>query len=438
MNVFLTNLLSVAFALGIIIVVHEAGHLLMAKTFSVRVLTFSVGFGKRLLGFNRGETDYRLSAIPLGGYVRLDGESPEDASGDPRQFMSKPRWQRALVFLAGPAMNVVLSIGIFTGLYWVGINAPNLPAIAPLIGALDPGSPGERAGLRRGDLILRINGEPARSWQEVSLALLTSPDKPVALEVRRGDRVFPVTVVPKRVPRDEVGDAGIFPVIRPQISEVLAGKPAAAAGLRAGDEVRAVDGRPITETLDFIAAIKRRPGRRVSIEVVRDGKPMTFTMVTAVEGGEGKIGVSLGFYQRYPLGRALRESVRLNVQIVRETFQVLGKVFRREMPAKGALAGPIEIAGQTGAAVRADFKNLFYIMGFLSLSIAILNLMPIPILDGGQIVILLVEGIIRRDLSMRVKEVISQVGLVLILMLMAVVIWFDLSKNLPPGFLPGS
>jgi regulator of sigma E protease len=292
--------------------------------------------------------------------------------------------------------------------------------------------------LRRGDLILRINGEPARSWQDVSLALLTSPDKPVALEVRRGDRVFPVTVVPKRVPRDEVGDAGIFPVIRPQISEVLAGKPAAGAGLRAGDEVRAVDGRPITETQDFIAAIKKRPGRRVSIEVVRDGKPMTFTMVTAVEGGEGKIGVSLGFFQRYPLGRALRESVRLNVQIVRETFQVLGKVFRREMPAKGALAGPIEIAGQTGAAVRADFKNLFYIMGFLSLSIAILNLMPIPILDGGQIVILLVEGVIRRDLSMRVKEVISQVGLVLILMLMAVVIWFDLSKNLPPGFLPGS
>ena len=161
-------------------------------------------------------------------------------------------------------------------------------------------------------------------------------------------------------------------------------------------------------------------------------------MVTAVEGGEGKIGVSLGFFQRYPLGRALRESVRLNVQIVRDTFQVLGKVFRREMPAKGALAGPIEIAGQTGAAVRADFKNLFYIMGFLSLSIAILNLMPIPILDGGQIVILLVEGVIRRDLSLRVKEVISQVGLVLILMLMAVVIWFDLTKNLPPGFLPGS
>jgi regulator of sigma E protease len=438
MNVILTNLLSVAFALGIIIVVHEAGHLLVAKACGVRVLTFSIGFGKRLLGWRRGDTDYRLSAIPLGGYVRLDGENPDESSGDPRQFMNKPRWQRVLVFLAGPAMNVVLSIGLFTGLYWVGINAPNLPAIAPVIGAIDAGSPGERAGLRRGDLILRINGEPARSWQEVSLALLTAPDKPVALEVRRGARVFPATVVPKRVPRDDVGDAGIYPVIRPQINEVIPGKPAAAAGLRAGDEVRAVDGRPITETLDFIAAIKKRPGRRVSIEVVRDGKPMIFSMVPAVEGGEGKIGVSLGFFQRYPLGRALRESIRLNVQIVRETFQVLGKVFRREMPAKGALAGPIEIAGQTGAAVRTDFKNLFYIMGFLSLSIAILNLMPIPILDGGQIVILLVEGVIRRDLSLRVKEVISQVGLVLILMLMAVVIWFDLTKNLPPGFLPGS
>jgi regulator of sigma E protease len=438
MNVILTNLLSVGFALGIIIVVHEAGHLLIAKAFNVRVLTFSIGFGKRLLGFNRGDTDYRLSAIPLGGYVRLDGENPDESSGDPRQFMSKPRWQRVLVFLAGPAMNVVLSIGLFTVLFWVGIRAPNLPAIAPVIGAIDEGSPATRAGLQRGDLILAINGEPARSWQEVSLALLTSPDKPVALQVRRGERVFPATVVPKRVPRDEVGDAGIYPMIRPQISEVTPGAPAAAAGLRAGDEIRAVDGRPILETRDFIAAIKKRPGRRVSIEVVRDGRPLTFAVVPAVERGEGKIGVGLGFFQRYPLGRALRESVRLNVQIVRETFQVLGKIFRREMSAKGALAGPIEIAGQTGAAVRTDFKNLFYLMGFLSLSIAILNLMPIPILDGGQIVILLVEEIIRRDLSLRVKEVISQVGLVLILMLMAVVIWFDLSKNLPPGFLPGS
>jgi regulator of sigma E protease len=439
MNILLTNIISVGFALGVIIVVHEAGHLLMAKTFGVRVLTFSIGFGKRLAGWRHGETDYRVSAIPLGGYVRLDGENPDESSGDPRQFLSKPRWQRVLVFLAGPAMNVALSIGLFAVLFMVGIQVPNLPSMRPEIGAVEEGSSAARAGLAKGDLIVKVNGERAHSWQEVSLALLTAPDKPVALEVRRGGRTFTATVTPKRVPQYDIGDlAGLYPVMRPEIREVTPGKPAAAAGLRAGDEIRAVDGRPITETSDFIEAIEKRPGRRVSIEVVRQGMPLLLYVVPALEGKVGKIGVSVGFFQRYPPGRALRESVAFNLQIVSETFQVLGKIFRREMSAKGALAGPIEIAGQTGAAARSGFKSLLYIMGFISLSIAILNLMPIPILDGGQIFILLIEEVIRRDLSLRVKEVISQVGLALILMLMVVVIWFDLTKNLPPGLLPGS
>jgi regulator of sigma E protease len=444
MNILLTNIISVAFALGVIIVVHEAGHLLMAKTFGVRVLTFSIGFGKRLAGWRHGETDYRLSAIPLGGYVRLDGENPDESSGDPRQFLSKPRWQRVLVFLAGPAMNVVLSVGLFAVLFMVGIQVPNLPSMPPVVGAVEVGSSAARAGLAKGDLIVKVNGERAHSWQDVSLALLTAPDKPVALEVRRDGRTFNATVIPKRVPQYDIGDlAGLYPVMRPEIRDVTPGKPAAAAGLRAGDEIRAVDGRPITETQDFTEAIEKRPGRRVAIEVVRQDRPLLLYVVPALEAKEGKgkvgvIGVGVGFYQRYPPGRALRESVALNLQIVSETFQVLGKIFRREMSAKGALAGPIEIAGQTGAAARSGYKYLFYIMGFISLSIAILNLMPIPILDGGQIFILLIEEVIRRDLSLRVKEVISQVGLALILMLMVVVIWFDLTKNLPPGLLPGS
>jgi regulator of sigma E protease len=439
MNILLTNIISVGFALGVIIVVHEAGHLLMAKTFGVRVLTFSIGFGKRLAGWRHGETDYRLSAIPLGGYVRLDGENPDESSGDPRQFLSKPRWQRVLVFLAGPAMNVVLSIGLFAVLFMIGIQVPPLPSMPPEIGAVEEGSSAARAGLAKGDLIVKVNGEPAHTWQEVSLALLTAPDKPVALAVRRDGRTFDAVVTPKRVPQYEIGDlAGLYPVMRPEIRDVTPGKPAAAAGLRAGDEIRAVDGRPIAETQDFIEAIEKRPGRRVAIQVVRKGRPLVLYVVPALEGTKGKIGVSVGFFQHYPPGEALRKSVELNLQIVSETFQVLGKIFRREMSARGALAGPIEIAGQTGAAARSGFKYLLYIMGFISLSIAILNLMPIPILDGGHISILLIEEVIRRDLSLRVKEVISQVGLALILMLMVVVIWFDLTKNLPPGLLPGS
>jgi regulator of sigma E protease len=436
----LTNLLSSAFALGVIIVVHEAGHLLVAKALGIRVMTFSVGFGRSLFSVRRGETEYRIAAVPLGGYVRLGGENPEESTGDPREFMSRPRWQRVLVYLAGPAMNVVLAIGIFAALFMVGIEVPNLPDVPALIGDVAPGSSAAAAHLQRGDLIAEINGQPAPSWQEVSMALLTSPEKPVKLEVKRGGKVFPAVITPRRVPRDETGDfAGLFPMVRPQVTEVTPGSPAAAAGFRPGDEIRAVDGVPVADRRDFVNAIEKRAGQRVLVEVVRNGRSLVLPVVPRLDGKAARIGVGVGLFrfQRYPPGRALVESVRYNVQIVSETFQVLGKIFRREMSPRGALGGPIEIAKQSGDAARTGFKSLLHLMGFLSISIALLNLMPIPILDGGQIFILLVEGVIRRDLSLRLKEVISQVGFVLILMLMVVVFWFDLSRNLP-GILPGS
>jgi regulator of sigma E protease len=438
MSDIFTNVLAFGFALGVIIVVHEAGHLLVAKSFGVRVLTFSIGFGKRLWGFERGGTDYRVSAIPLGGYVRLSGENPEESSGDPGEFLGKPRWQRVLVYLAGPAMNVVLSIALFAVLFMVGIELPNLPAMPPEIGAVEEGSSAAKAGLAKGDLVVKVNGEHVGNWQGLSMALLTSPDKPVTLLVRRGNRTFSAAVTPRRVPHYDVGDhAGLDPVLRPQIRKIEPGKPAALAGLRPGDEIRAVDGRPITETRDFLDAIEKHPGTAMTVEVVRDSKPLLVRVVPALVGKVGRIGAYIGFYQRYPPGQALVESLRYNADIVVGTFQVLGKIFRREMSAKGAFAGPIEIAAQSGAAARAGFKFLLNLMGFVSISIAILNLMPIPILDGGQIFILLIEEVIRRDLSLRVKEVISQIGLVLILMLMVVVVYFDLMKNLP-GLMPGS
>jgi regulator of sigma E protease len=435
----LTNVLAFGFALGVIIVVHEAGHLMVAKAFGVRVLTFSVGFGRRLWGVRRGETDYRLSAIPLGGYVRLGGENPDEVTADPREFLNKPRWQRILVYVAGPAMNVLLAILLFAVLFMVGIEVMNLPDMPPLIGGVEEGSSADRSGLRRGDLILEVNGEAVDDWQEVALALISAPERPVPLLVRRDGRTLRSSVTPRRVPKYEMGDfAGLLPSIRPQIIQVFAGEPAAAAGFRPGDEVRAVDGRPISDSQAFVDAIAAKPGQRIEVQVVRDGKPLTLAVVPKDQGGAGKIGVQIGFFQRYGPMKAVAESVRYNVQTVRDTFKILGKIFTRELSPRGALAGPIEIAAQSGAAARSGFKYLLHLMGFISISIAIMNLMPIPILDGGQIFILFVEGVIRRDLSLRLKEIISQVGFVMILLLMFVVIWFDLVKNLPASLLPGS
>jgi regulator of sigma E protease len=435
----LYTLLSFAFALGVIIVVHEAGHLLMAKAFGVRVMTFSVGFGKRLWGYQHGETEYRVSAVPLGGYVRLGGENPEDVDpADPREFLNKPRWQRILVYLAGPAANIVLAIAVFAIVFMVGIEVMNLPDMPPLVGGVEAGTSAAQAGLKRGDLILSAKGESTDNWGDVALVLMGSPDQPVPLTVRRDGKTLRATVQPKRVPRYEVGDfAGLIPSVRPQVIKVMHGQPAEAAGFRPGDEIQSVDGRPVMDQQAFIDAVSPRPGQQIRVEVVRDGQPQLLTVVPRNEAGSGKIGVQIGFYQRFGPSRAVYEGARYSLQTVKQIFQILGRIFTRQLSAKSALAGPIEIAKQSGEAARIGFKYLLQLMGFISISIAVMNLMPIPILDGGQIFILMVEGVIRRDLSLRLKEIISQVGFVMILLLMFVVIWFDLMKNLPAGLRPG-
>jgi len=439
----LTNILAFGFALGVIIIVHEAGHLMVAKAFGVRVLTFSVGFGRKLWSFTRGETEYRVSAIPLGGYVRLGGENPDEKSDDPREFLNKPRWQRILVYLAGPAMNVLLAIILFAVLFMVGIvvtDPARLANLAPSIGIVQEGSSAAQAGLKQGDVIVKAKGEPIENWQELLFALISSPEVPVPLEVRRGDRTFAATVTPGRIPRHDVGDfAGLIPNVRPRILSVLKGEPADVAGFQAGDEILSVDGRPVADNDDFVNTLGGLAAKRTEIEVSRAGKPMVLAVVPKNVGGKGRIGVSVGIslYERYGPAQAVVESVKYNIGIVTTTFRFLGKIFTRELPAKGTLTGPIGIAAESGAAARQGFKALLHLMGFISISIAIMNLLPIPLLDGGQITILLVESVIRRDLSLRFKELVSQVGFVLILMLMLTVICFDLMKYAPAGLLPG-
>lgn len=437
---FLQTILSFLFALGVIIVVHEAGHLLVAKAFGVRVLTFSVGFGRRIWGMQRGETEYRVSAVPLGGYVRLSGENPEEATSDPRDFLSKPRWQRILVYLAGPAMNVILAILIFAGLFMVGMEIPHLPDVPAVVGAVEPGSSAAAAGFTRGDRILAVNGKAVENWQQVLMTLITSPARSeVRITFERDGQRLAKVVVPQELPKHGIRDtAGLAPLLYPQITQVLPDSPAEAAGLREGDEIRSIDGIPVADSRGFVDVIEKRPGQAVAVEIIRDARPLTLTVTPRNDGGTGKIGVGVGIYQKYGPARAFSASVRYNVLIVQETLSILGKVFTREVSAKSAFAGPIEIAKQSGQAARRSFKDLIYLMGFLSISIAFMNLLPIPILDGGQILILSIEEVIRRDLSLQVKEVVSQVGFFMILALMATVIYFDVVKNLPAGLLPGS
>lgn len=431
---FLRSLLAFLVVLPVIIVVHEAGHLLMAKFFKMRVLAFSVGFGKALWSTKRGETEYRLSAIPLGGYVKLSGEIPDEASEDPADFLNRPRWQRILVYLAGPFANVVLAVAVIAAVFMVGIEITNLGGDAkPIIGAIEANSSAAQAGLQRGDLIVAVQGEAVDNWEDVAFSLIGSPGKEVPLKVQRGDRTLDTRVTPAKIDGQEAGDlGGMIPSIRPQIISLVEGQPAEAAGFQPGDQIRRFDGRPVVDSKAFVDEISAHPGQVVGIEVIRNGKPMIIQVTPKPDpsdGGKGRIGVKIGFFQRYGPGQAVIESVKFNLQTVRQTFQVLGKLIQRKLAFRAGMSGPLEIAKQSGEAAKQGFKYLLYFMAFLSMSIAIMNLLPIPILDGGNIFILLIESTIRRNLSMRLREAINQVGFVMIVALMVTVLWFDIGKH---------
>ncbi len=425
------TLLAFIFALGVIIFVHEAGHFAAARAFGMKVLAFSLGFGRKLVGFRRGETDYKIGWIPLGGYVKLASEEPGDqATDDPRDFINRPRWQRIVVYLAGPAANALLSILLIAGLFVVGVDIPTLQSIPTVVGTVEAGGAGEAAGIRPGDEIVAVEGKPVDRWQEIAFTVMTSIGKPLAFELERDGERVTTTVTPVKPVDFDFGDAGIYPKILPKIGEVVAGSPAEAAGIAVGDELFAVDGRPLASPADFVAYVEQRAGQTVRVELVRLGAHLEIPVVPAETEGKGRIGVRLTITQRFPPGRALVESVRFNFEIARQSLAVIGKIFKREVAAKSALAGPIEIAAQSGQAARTGWKSLLYLMGVISISIGLLNLFPIPILDGGQITILLIESVMRRDLSINVKERIAQVGFALVVLLMVTVLWFDVSKRL--------
>ncbi|HSL82129.1 MAG TPA: site-2 protease family protein, partial [Thermoanaerobaculia bacterium] len=311
---FLTNAVAFVIALGVIIFVHEAGHLLVAKAFGVRVLAFSLGFGKRLFGFRRGETEYRVSMVPLGGYVRLGGENPDEISDDPREFLNKPRWQRILVYVAGPAMNVVLAILLMAGLFAVGTSVVgDVGRDEAMVGAVAEGLPAAEAGLRPGDVLVSVDGKAVSTWQDFATEVSFSPGEPLELGVERGGERFHVTVVPVKVEPYGFGDVGVIPRLVPRVLQVVEGAPAAAAGLREGDQILTVDGRPVAGTGDLIASLEKHPGQEIVLGVRRGSKRLDVALVPeANDAGVGKIGALIGPYVRYPLGQAFVASVRFN------------------------------------------------------------------------------------------------------------------------------
>ncbi|MEJ2007732.1 MAG: RIP metalloprotease RseP [Acidobacteriota bacterium] len=436
---FLTDAVVVIVVLGVIVFLHEAGHFLAAKGFGVGVVTFSLGFGKRIFGFKRGGTDYRVSILPLGGYVKMIGDDPTAVlSGDPSEFLSRPRWQRFVIVLMGPAMNFVLAIAVLTGLYMFHFRKPAYEDQPLVIGAVQAQSAAAEAGLKAGDRVIQFDGIKNPKWQDVEFEVLTDAGHTIPLVVERSGHTFDTSLTPRAEGRDQAGVAGWYPYVPLVIDKVDPGQPASKAGLRPGDTILALNGQPIYYFPLIVQKLKDGKGKEVELTVQRGGKEFPVHVkpeYTDVMGSKAwRIGVIIHVYeiQELPLGLAFEHSVRTNYRTFLETFDVLGKILTGWTSTR-TLAGPIGIAQISGKVYRRGIADLLVFVAFISMQLGIINLLPIPVMDGGHIFMLGIEGLMRRDLSLAIKERVIQAGVVLIVLLFVFIMYNDIIKTLRPS-----
>ena len=456
-----TDIVVVVIALGLMVFIHELGHFMAAKWMGVRVLTFSFGFGKRLLGMKNGQftwgtlpdaesegTDYRLSLLPLGGYVKMAGEDPSSrvsplegpaaaARGDAGDFARHPRWQRFIIVVMGPVMNIVLAITLLAGLDHFHYEEPAFENQEARIGEVAPDSPAAKAGLVAGDLLTRVGNIADPKWEDVDLQVAMSPGKPLPVTVIHGGETREVELTPRAQGRDELGYAGWSPCMPAQIDEVSRGAPASRAGLKKGDRITALDGQPILCSQDLITALQKGRGKPVELTVARAGSDLRFAVTPELGTPNGHkqwligVGLRLVTVKQLPWAAALAASVQENVKSFELSFTALGKILTRKMSTR-SLAGPIGIAQMSGEAYREGISDLISVTAFISLQLAIINLLPIPVMDGGVIFLLLIESIMQRDLSIAFKERVVQVGLAFLLLLIVFIMYNDLVKTFQP------
>lgn len=430
MQTFATSILGFVIVLGFLIFVHEAGHFLVAKLFKVRVLVFSFGFGKRLLGFRRGDTDYRISLIPLGGYVRMAGDTPEeDLTGNPDEFLSKPKWQRFLILLAGPFMNIVVAVTFLAGINMVGTEQIAYPNV---VGVIEKGEPAEKAGLQAGDRIVQVGSETINEFDDLRLTISMNAGTPLrVVYLRNGERrETMLTPAKKDSEYGPVGRAGLGPWLESVVGRVQPGSASAVAGLQPGDRIVAANGKPITQMFEVEKALDDAKKKPLPLDVLRSGATLRLTLPApsgkADENYPGFIPPTK--IQKLSLLPALRASAEENWKMLRMSIAAIRRMFRPEGSVK-ELSGPIAIAKISGDMLRRGWLSLVALMAMISLQLGVMNLLPIPVLDGGHIMILLIEGIARRDLSLRVKERIQQLGFAALATLMIVVLYNDVVSS---------
>ena len=432
---FLISLIAVVVILGFMILIHEFGHYAVAKWLGVRVEVFSIGFGKRLLGFRKGETDYRISAIPLGGYVKMSGENPMDErTNDPGEFLNHPRWHRFLIAIAGPATNILLAIFLLVGVFMVHYEYPAIYDGPTVIGWVMQDTPAAKAGFERGDRITRIDGVQDPSWEVVETRAALSPGQPLDVTVDRNGQLLTKTISPEPDGVDRIGFAGWAPE-EPCVcvTDLTPGMPADKAGLRDGDEILAVDGQPVPALAAMVEILEKTKDKAIAVTVRRGSETKEFTVQPVLIEKRYRIGIgsmpmkvtSLSFPAALHLSlQENRKASLLILELVQKMLQ--GKISVR------SIEGPIRIGQAAGeAAKRKGWTPLLLLTSAISLNLGVFNLLPIPILDGGVIFFLLIETLMGHDISLRIKERVYQAAFVFLVLFAVMVIYNDLLKTIP-------
>ena len=428
--------------LGFMILIHEFGHYAAAKYFGVRVEVFSIGFGKRLLGFTKGDTDYRISAIPLGGYVKMSGENPmDDRTGDPGEFLSHPRWQRFIVALAGPAMNIMLAIALLTAVYKVHYEYAAVLDEPAVVGWVDSNTPAERAGIQIGDKIVRVEDIENPNWEQVDIKDALSPNQPLKFGIEHDGKVTEKVLVPEPLGPNQYGAMGWVPKESSvTLATVEPGMPAEKAGLRVGDQILTANGQDVPALEALVQMLNRTKDQPLELVVLRNGQKQTFTVRPILDPGGSRQGPAyrIGIARSVPtkvvklnFSEALQRSLSENKRSSFLILELLQKMVQRKVSMR-QVDGPIVIGSAVGAAAREKgWTPLLLITAAISLNLGIMNLLPIPILDGGVILLLLIESLMQKEISLPIKERIYQAAFVFLVLFAVMVIYNDLVKTLP-------
>ncbi|MFI5304440.1 MAG: RIP metalloprotease RseP [Nitrospiria bacterium] len=418
----MVTLISFLVMLGVVVIVHEWGHFITARRNGVRVEKFSIGLGPKLFSKKVGDTEYVVSAIPLGGYVKMAGENQDEIRNLPDEFSSKTLWQRGKIVFAGPAINIVLAFLLMPLVYMIGIQEPKYLNEPAKIGWVEDQSTAQVAGLKAGDLVIGVANQPIENWKELREALMS---KSVSrLEIKREDKLISLPVTAPL--------AGLYPDLRPVVQKVLPGKPAERAGLQEGDILLSIDQTRITSFNHFLYLIQNKAGKEINLEINRGGTTMIRVVTPLFDPKVKKVilGISMGnetLFTRYGLLESIQIGTSNLVNSINLTFSVLGRLVTGKLSLE-VMGGPVQIAQMSGQAAKTGLGAFIFLMAMISLQLGIFNLLPIPVLDGGWIVLFILEGIQGHPLSKKVINAAQFTGFSLLMGLMVYVTFNDIMK----------